>query len=68
MTAQQIQGYIQVAEILISLGVSIGGKLKGLIDLMHPGHSLTDEQINAIEAAAMADDRKRQAERIAMAG
>lgn len=62
----QIQNYLALAELIVTTGGVIAGKLKAIFDLTHPGHGLTDAQINALEQAALEDDRRRIAERIAM--
>jgi hypothetical protein len=67
MNTDQIQAYISVAEVLYAAGIEIVGKFKELLAVLHPGHTLTDDQINAIEQAGMLDSQRRQAERIAMA-
>ena len=66
MSPQQIQAYISVASLLASAGIDIAGKVKSLVALFHPAASLTEEQINAIEQAAIADAERRRQERIAM--
>ncbi len=66
MTTENIEAYIQIATILYAAGVEIVGKFKALLDMLHPGHDLTDDQINAIEQAGMDDSKRRLAERIAM--
>jgi hypothetical protein len=66
MTAAQIQTYIGIASLLASAGVEVAGKFKALIGLFHPTSGLTEEQINAIEQAGIADAQRRQQERIAM--
>jgi hypothetical protein len=66
MNTSNIEAYIQIATVLYAAGVDIAGKFKALIGVFHPDHTLTDEEINAIEQAGMDDSRKRLAERIAM--
>lgn len=66
MTPAEIQGYIAIVAALYSLGVSVGGKVRDLIKLFHPDAVLTEEQINAIEAAGMAESQRRMHERLAM--
>ena len=60
-TADQILGAIQIARVLISLGMDVVAGIKSLFS----GTILTDDQINAIESAASADDDQRIARRIA---
>jgi hypothetical protein len=56
---------INIGSALIGAGVDIAGKLKGVFAAL--GHqNLTDDQINQIEAAAMADSEARRLRRIAM--
>ncbi len=66
MNTANIEAYIQIATVLYAAGVEIAGKFKALIAVLHPDHTLTDDEINAIEQAGMDDSKKRLAERIAM--
>lgn len=66
MTPQQIETWIAVAQALTAAGVSIVGQLKALFAQFGVSHSLTDDQINAIEQAGIADDQARAARRRAM--
>jgi hypothetical protein len=66
MTPAEIQGYITIASVLIGMGIQLGGQIKQVIHLFHPGDVLTDAQINAIEQAAVADAERRRQTRIAM--
>lgn len=66
MTSEQIQGYIQIAGLLASMGVDIIGKIKTMVSLFHGADALTEDQINAIERAGIADAERRKQERIAM--
>jgi hypothetical protein len=61
-----IQTYISIISMLASVGVDVAGKTKQLVAMFTPDHTLTDDQINAIEAAGIADDQRRRNERIAM--
>ena len=61
MNEDQILAGIQIARILIGIGLEVG---KGLKAIFGAG-ALTDDQINSIEAAAEADDDRRIARRIA---
>ena len=61
VSVDEVLGAIQIARVLITLGMSVAAGIKAIF-----GHQvLTDEQINAVEAAAMADDDRRIARRIA---
>ena len=60
-TADQILGAIQIARVLIALGMDVVAGIRAIFG----GTVLTDDQINAIEAAAAADDDTRIARRIA---
>ena len=61
MDEQKILGAIQIARVLVAIGLSVADGIKAIF-----GHAvLSDDQINAIEAAAMADDDRRIARRIA---
>lgn len=64
MSLAQILSFIQIGKALVSAGVDIAGKFKALLS----DAGLTEDQINQIEAAAMADDDMRIARRIAEAG
>jgi hypothetical protein len=66
MNPEEIQAYISLVSVLVSVGIDVAGKMKALVGLFHPDHPLTEDQINAIEQAGIADSQKRQAERIAM--
>lgn len=67
MTPGEIQAYITVIAAFYSLGISVAGKVKELLKLFHPDVVLTEEEINAIEAAGIAESQRRLAERRAMA-
>ncbi len=66
MTPAQINSYIAIASAIFDLTGTVAGQIKKIVGIFHPGHNLTDEQINAIEEAGMADALKRAAERRAM--
>lgn len=61
------EGLIQVVQLAISLGASIAGRVKEVVDVLFPGHTLTNDEINALEVAAQADDARRIARRTAPA-
>ena len=61
MSEDQILGAIQIGRVLLALGMAVADGIKKLFGET----ALTDDQLNAIEAAAMADDDKRIARRIA---
>lgn len=61
VSVDQVLGAIQIARVLISLGMVVKD---GIVAIFGHG-ALTDEQINAIESAAEADDDRRIARRIA---
>lgn len=63
MTDAQINGYITLVSAVAQLGFVVAGKVKDLLALLHPEAALTEEQINAIEQAGIADAQRRQAER-----
>jgi hypothetical protein len=65
-TVDQITNYINIASMLVEAGAQIAGKLKGVFTTLFGQHGLTDEQINAIEAAGMADSEARRLRRVAM--
>lgn len=65
LTTEKLQGYVQIATILVSLGHSVAPKLKDLLGLFH-ADPLTDEQINAIERLVQLDAERRLLERQAM--
>lgn len=67
MTPAEIQAYISIVASLYGLGVTVAGKIRDLIRLFHPDAELTEAQINAIEAAGMAESERRRLERVAMA-
>ena len=50
-------------QLAINLGANLVGRVKAFLDFLHPGHGLTDDQINALELAAQADDDVRIARR-----
>lgn len=66
MNAQQIQNWISIISLIVQSGGAIAGQAKALITLFHPLATLTEEQINAIEQAGIADAERRRQERIAM--
>lgn len=67
MTPEQINGYITIISILVTLGADVTGKVKQLIHAFHPEVVLTDDEINAIEQAGIADSIARKTARDAMA-
>jgi hypothetical protein len=66
MPPSEVQAYISVISMLAAVGLDVVGKAKQLLAMFHPDHTLTEAQVNAIEAAGIADSQKRMAERIAM--
>jgi hypothetical protein len=66
MPPSEVQAYISVISMLAAVGLDVVGKAKQLIQTFTPDHTLTEEQINAIEQAGIAEDQRRRAERIAM--
>lgn len=66
MNEQQILSYIAMGSAILQAGGTLVGALKGVMQLIKPNHGLTDEQINAIEQASVADSERRKFERIAM--
>ncbi len=63
----KINAYISIAQVAVSVGLDIAGKLKGIIETFDANHGLTDAEINAMEVVAMIDTDKRIAERKEMA-
>ena len=59
MNPEAVQAWVQVAQVLIGIGVNVAQSLKGLIHHAQP--TLTDEQINQAYAAILADDAVRSA-------
>lgn len=66
LTPEKLNGYIQVATILLGVGEALGPKFRALIHLFHPDVTLTDEQINAVERLIQLDAERRLLERQAM--
>jgi hypothetical protein len=66
MNPQQIQNWISIISLIVQSGGVVAGQAKALLTLFHPLSTLTEEQINAIEQAGIADSQRRQQERIAM--
>lgn len=66
MNEQQILSYIAMGSAILQAGGTLVGTLKGVLELIKPNHGLTDEQINAIERASVADSELRKQQRIAM--
>lgn len=64
MKPGDIQKYLELAGLAIQLGTVVYTAVKGAMK----ANGLTDEEINAIETLIIADARRRQAEREAMAG
>lgn len=66
LTQTEIQTYVGVAGTLIDAGIAIAGKIGPLVSLFHPQAALTEDEINAIEQAGVADALRRRDERAAM--
>lgn len=66
MTEEQLNSYIALVSAVAQLGFAVAGKVKDLIAALHPDVALTEEQLNAIEQAGIADAARRRDEREAM--
>lgn len=60
MTNEQLIAIIKFA---LANGASLTGRIKAFADLVHHGHALTNDEINALELEAQADDDRRIAAR-----
>lgn len=63
MTPEQIQGYVQIVSILVSMGADVYGKVGELIHRFSPGVVATEEELNDIERQGIADSQRRMRER-----
>ncbi len=68
MNQAQIENWIAIAGAVEQLGMSLAGRVQDFWHFLHQGSEppLTDEEINTIEAAIVADAEKRAAVRAEM--
>jgi hypothetical protein len=66
VTPEQFNQYVTIGSAAVQVGLQVAGKIQAMVKLFHPDVTLTEDQINAVEEAIVADALRRKAEREAM--